>query len=201
MRDLVKFIDDKRRAQGEDPEHLQPERRQRQAVPRQDRLAARTDPAGVSDAFATGGPVAAQATADAYVKQIVDSLHGKLKPGDVEALLGLHDLTATLKIAVDQASLATAQQMLEILTGLQGGETPWTASIKLALEAGTCRRHGQDPDRQPAQAAGHRRANVAAAPPTARRSPPPRPRPTGGPPERQQGGMSGESSTTRASRR
>ncbi len=92
----------------------------------------------VADAFSApgGGQAAGEATADAYVKQIVASLHGKLTKDQVRNLLGLDDLTATLKVAVDQESMATAEGLLEALTGLQG-ETPWTVQLKLALEAGT----------------------------------------------------------------
>jgi hypothetical protein len=90
----------------------------------------------ITDAFATGGPTAATATADAYVKQIVSSLHGKLTAGEVRTLLGLDDLQATLKIAVDEASKNEAVKILEVLTGLTG-ESPWTANIQLALDAGT----------------------------------------------------------------
>jgi hypothetical protein len=89
----------------------------------------------VGDAFATGGPPAAKATAEAYVEQITASMRGKLTKDEVRNLLSLGDLDAVLKIAVDQSSLAAAKQMLEILTGVQG-ETPWTAEIQLALAAG-----------------------------------------------------------------
>jgi hypothetical protein len=87
-------------------------------------------------AFATGGPAKAQATADAYVKQIVESMRGKLSEAQVRTLLSVPErLTTTLEVGVDQESLKRAEQLLEVFTGLRG-ETPWTAAVELAVASG-----------------------------------------------------------------
>ncbi|HSY39824.1 MAG TPA: hypothetical protein VLA79_09855, partial [Polyangia bacterium] len=92
--------------------------------------------AKITEAFETGGSEAAQSTADGYVAQIVAALGGKLSPDKVKELLGLGDLSTTLKVALDQSTAAKVKTELQTLTGLQGGETPFTASIALALDAG-----------------------------------------------------------------
>jgi hypothetical protein len=89
----------------------------------------------ITDAFATGGPAAAQATADSYVNQIVQALHGQLTADEVRSLLGLDDLEAKIRVAVDRSALDQAKASLDALTGLTG-ETPWTATIRMALDAG-----------------------------------------------------------------
>lgn len=89
----------------------------------------------ISAAFASGGPVAAQQVADNYVNQIVASLGGKLTAEEVRSLLNLGDLQAKIDVALDQSRLATARASLATLVGLTG-ETPWTASIALALQTG-----------------------------------------------------------------
>jgi hypothetical protein len=90
----------------------------------------------ITAAFEAGGPEAAKATADSYIDSIVHELHGKLTHDQVETLLGLGDLEAIIKVALEQTTLENVKQQLEILTGISG-ETPWTASIALALDAGT----------------------------------------------------------------
>lgn len=92
--------------------------------------------AKVADAFAAGGPEAATAVADDYVNQIVKALGGKLTADQVKELLGLSDLQATIGVALDMSTAARVRSQLAVLTGLSG-ETPLTASIALALEAGT----------------------------------------------------------------
>jgi hypothetical protein len=89
----------------------------------------------IADAFGAGGPEAAQQVADNYVDQIVKALGGKLTREQVVALLNLGDLQAKIDVALDQSKLDLAKRSLAILTGLQG-ESPWTASIGLALETG-----------------------------------------------------------------
>lgn len=89
----------------------------------------------VSSTFGAAGPEAAQQLADSYVDQIVASLGGALTRDQVLALLNLGDLEAKIGVALDQSALATAQRSLEILVGLKG-ETPYTASIALALQTG-----------------------------------------------------------------
>lgn len=92
--------------------------------------------AKVAEAFAAGGPEAARGVAGEYVEQIVASLGGKLDAAQVAELLGLGDLEAVVQVALDMSTAARVKSMLDVLTGLNG-ETPMTASIKLALEAGT----------------------------------------------------------------
>jgi hypothetical protein len=91
--------------------------------------------AKVVDAFSTGGPEAATAMANSYIDQVTASLGGKFTREQVATMLGLDDITATIKAAVDQSTLTRAKKELELLTGI-GGETPWTASVALALETG-----------------------------------------------------------------
>jgi hypothetical protein len=91
--------------------------------------------AKIVEAFQTGGSQAAQDTADNYVQQIVTALGGKLSPEKVKELLGIGDLETTLKVALDQSTAAKVKSELAVLTGLSG-ETPLTASIQLALDAG-----------------------------------------------------------------
>lgn len=89
----------------------------------------------ITEAFAAGGPDAATAVADDYVNQIVQSLGGKLSADQVKGYLGLTDLEATLAVAVDRSSVARAKAELDVLVGL-GGQTPFTASLKLAVDSG-----------------------------------------------------------------
>ena len=91
--------------------------------------------AKISEAFAAGGPQAAQDTAAWYVEAIRQALGGKLTADEVRNLLGLDDLTTTLQVAVDQSSIARAKSELDVLVGV-GGETPFTASLKLAVDSG-----------------------------------------------------------------
>lgn len=91
----------------------------------------------IINAFSTGGAPAAEATANQYVDQLFAVLKGKLSKDQIRALLEVGDLNVTLKVAVDQKSKAEAEKELSLLTGLQGGESPFTASIALALAAGT----------------------------------------------------------------
>lgn len=90
----------------------------------------------ISEAFAAGGPEAARQTADWYVQSIVNELGGKLSADEVARLLNLSDIDATIAVAVEQSSIDRARRQLEILTGVTG-ESPYTASIALALDAGT----------------------------------------------------------------
>jgi Tfp pilus assembly major pilin PilA len=92
--------------------------------------------AKITEAFAAGGPDAAKATADDYVAQIVASLGGKLSADKVKELLGLTDLDVKIKAALDESTAARVRSELDVLTGLSG-ETPLTAAIRLALDAGT----------------------------------------------------------------
>lgn len=91
--------------------------------------------AKIQTAFTEGGPQAAQETADTYVQSIVDALGGQLSPDKVRELLGIGDLSTTLQVAVDHSSVERAKSELALLVGL-GGETPFTASLKLAVDSG-----------------------------------------------------------------
>ena len=91
--------------------------------------------AKITEAFATGGPEAARQMAAGYLTQLVDSLKGQLTRKQVLELfpfLSEMEVNAVIKLAVDAADLALAQQTLELLVGLRG-QTPYTASIALAL--------------------------------------------------------------------
>ena len=90
--------------------------------------------AKITDAFSTGGADAARVMALEYIAQVAAELG--ISSLDAATLLGLEDLEALIHVAIEQTSLANAQAQLNILTGL-GGETPLTASIALALQAGT----------------------------------------------------------------
>lgn len=89
--------------------------------------------AKIAEAFATGGPEAATAAADKYVQSIVEALGGKLSPDKVRELLGIGDLATTLTVAVEQSTLARAKAEIDALVGI-GGETPFTAYLKLAVQ-------------------------------------------------------------------
>lgn len=89
----------------------------------------------VTEAFAAGGPAAATQVADGYVRQITESMRGRLTSDQVRTLLGLGDLQVKLDVAMNMASLEEARQLLSILTGLTGA-TPWTAQVYLDLAAG-----------------------------------------------------------------
>jgi hypothetical protein len=107
------------------------------AGPFLDKIAALRGPIqdAVTQAFAAGGPAAATQVADQYVAQIVQSLGGRLTEQQVRELLNLDNLQATIDLAVKEEGILRVQQTLAILTGLNG-ETPYTASIALALAAG-----------------------------------------------------------------
>ena len=90
----------------------------------------------ITEAFSTGGPEAATAMANSYIDQVVAELGGKLTREEVAQLLGLENIEAVVAVAIEQSSIESARRQLAILVGV-GGETPYTASIALALEAGT----------------------------------------------------------------
>jgi hypothetical protein len=89
----------------------------------------------VAGAFTTDGKPAAIATANAYIKQVTDSLHGALTTAEVAEMLGRTDITATIDVAVNEESMREAQLLLETFTGL-AGQTPWAAEVALALASG-----------------------------------------------------------------
>ena len=130
IRDLRTFIKEEGVPNIFDPDDVD-------AGPFLDKIAGLRDPiqAEIARAFEEGGKRRALTVADQWVQAIVEGTKGKLTAEEVESLLGIDDLRATIKVAVDQASYDEAQTMLDILTGL-GGETPLTASIELALAAG-----------------------------------------------------------------
>ena len=90
----------------------------------------------IQEAFAAGGPQAARDTAAWYVESIRQELGGKLSTEEIYQLLNLDGLEASIAVALDLTAVENAKRQLAILTGL-GGETPYTASIALALDAGT----------------------------------------------------------------
>ena len=131
IRELGQFIRDEGVPDIFDPNDID-------AGPFLDKIASLRDPIQqqIVNAFAAGGPEAAREVADGYVQQITESMRGRLTADQVRTLLGLGDLEATIRIAIDQTSLATAQASLDILMGKQGGKTGYTASIEMALLAG-----------------------------------------------------------------
>lgn len=90
----------------------------------------------VTKAFGSGGPEAAMTMANSYIDQVTAELGGKFSREQVAAMLGLDNIEATIAVAVEQSSLESAKRQLAILVGV-GGQTPYTAQIALALEAGT----------------------------------------------------------------
>jgi hypothetical protein len=90
----------------------------------------------VVEAFSAGGPEAATAMANSYVDRVTAELGGKLTRDEVAKLLGLDNIEATVAVAIEMSDIENAKRQLAILTGLKG-ETPYTASIALALDAGT----------------------------------------------------------------
>lgn len=92
--------------------------------------------AKIQEAFAAGGPQAARDTAAWYVESIRQELGGKLSTEEIYQLLNLDGLEASIAVALDLTAVENARRQLAILTGI-GGETPYTASIALALDAGT----------------------------------------------------------------
>jgi hypothetical protein len=133
MRGLLEFINDPKGLKGKIPNILSG--RDIHAGPFLDKIRSLRGAlqGAITDAFATGGAPAAQATADAYVDQLFRALDGKISKGDLQELLGL---TATINIAVDESSKAKAERELELLTSLLGGDTPLTVGLKFALDAG-----------------------------------------------------------------
>lgn len=89
----------------------------------------------IVEAFSSGGPEAATALASSYIDQVTAELGGRLSREEVANLLNLSSIEATIAVAVEQSAIDTARRQLEILTGVTG-ETPYTASIALALDAG-----------------------------------------------------------------
>jgi hypothetical protein len=92
--------------------------------------------AKISEAFAAGGPQAATDTATWYVEEIYKALDGKLSREQIAELLNLDGLEANIGVALDMSTAERVRAQLAVLTGLRG-ETPLTASIALALDAGT----------------------------------------------------------------
>jgi hypothetical protein len=90
----------------------------------------------VADAFATGGPEAAQTMASDYVDQVTKALDGKFTSEQVADMLGLGDVSATIDLAVKQDAIARVKATIDAVTGVSG-ETPFTATIGLAVDAGT----------------------------------------------------------------
>jgi hypothetical protein len=90
----------------------------------------------VTEAFSTDGSEAATAMANSYIDQVTAELGNKFTREQVAQMLGLENIQATITAAVELSSVEKARRQLDILTGLNG-ETPYTASIKMALDAGT----------------------------------------------------------------
>jgi hypothetical protein len=90
----------------------------------------------VTEAFSAGGPEAATAMANSYIDQVTKELGGKFTREQVAQMIGLENIEATVAVAIELSSVEKARQQLKILTGV-GGETPYTASIAMALDAGT----------------------------------------------------------------
>ena len=88
----------------------------------------------ITEAFSTGGEEAALAMAHDYIAKVAE----ELGISEIEAaeLMGLDDVLVKVKLGVEASDVENAKRQLELLTGL-GGETPWTASIALALDTGT----------------------------------------------------------------
>jgi hypothetical protein len=90
----------------------------------------------VADAFATGGPEAANQMAADYVAQVTAALGGKFTSEQVAEMLGLGDVKATIDLAVAQDAIARVKATIDAVTGVSG-TSPFTATIGLAVEAGT----------------------------------------------------------------
>lgn len=130
MRDLVDFVSKNKVGNIFDPNNVN-------AGPFLQKIQGLRAPiqAKVADAFSTGGAAGAKTTAAQYVNELFHALGGRISKGDIAALLGLDNIDATIRVAVEQNSLAEAQKLIDTLVGV-GGETPYTAEIKLALAAG-----------------------------------------------------------------
>ena len=90
----------------------------------------------VADAFVTGGEEAAQATAQGLIAAIDDALDGAISREELDRCCSVEGgYTAVIDIAVDQASLAKAKAMLQLLTGLPGADPLWVAQVALDLQA------------------------------------------------------------------
>lgn len=90
----------------------------------------------ITEAFSTGGPEAATAMANEYIDKVTEELGGKFTREQVATMLGLDNIEATIAVAFELSAIENARRQLEVLVGI-GGETPLTASIALALDAGT----------------------------------------------------------------
>lgn len=90
----------------------------------------------IADAFATGGPEAANQMAADYVEQVRLALGGKFTSEQVAEMLGLGDVKATIDLAVSQDAIARVHATIDAITGVSG-ETPFTATVGLAVDAGT----------------------------------------------------------------
>jgi len=87
----------------------------------------------IADAFAEGGTGAATALSQKFISQLASQ--SGLTSTQVSTLLGLDSLEASIDVAINETSLAQAKAQLDLLVGVQGGYTPYTASIALALQA------------------------------------------------------------------
>lgn len=92
--------------------------------------------AAITDAFAAGGPEAGTAMANSYIDQVTAELGGKLTREQVAQLLGLENIEAVVGVAVEMSDIDKARRQLALLTGITG-ETEYSATIALALDAGT----------------------------------------------------------------
>ena len=90
----------------------------------------------ITEAFAAGGVEAATEMAKDYIDQVDQRARGSATLGAVAKMLGLENIEATVGVALELSEVEKARRQLEVLVGV-GGETPLTASIALALDAGT----------------------------------------------------------------
>jgi hypothetical protein len=136
MRDLAKFVNDPKGLKGVIPNIFDPN--DLNAGPFLQKIGSLRGQVErqVTDSFAAGGAPAATKTANEFVNQLFQTLGGKVSKGDIATLLGLDDIEAKIKVALDEKTMRQAKEELDILTGLQG-VTPYTATIALALAEGT----------------------------------------------------------------
>lgn len=96
----------------------------------------------ISEAFAAagGGEAGALAGAQAaqgFVDQIFTGLHGALPKEKILELLGIDDLNLVFKVAIDQQSLATANEILAAFVQIPGVDPLLAFQLRVGLAAGT----------------------------------------------------------------
>jgi hypothetical protein len=96
----------------------------------------------ISEAFAQAGggeagALAGAQTAQAFITQIFEALHGALPKEKIAELLGIGDLNLIFKVAIDQQSLAEATAILDAFVAIPGVDPLLAFQLRVGLASGT----------------------------------------------------------------